>query len=87
MLAMLHVMCGMPWTAALAISLVLSLTFSAGALTLPELLAAPPALRQTPIPTPAPGCCRVCTRGKACGNTCIARNLTCHVGPGCACNG
>ena len=32
-------------------------------------------------------CCRVCRRGKACGNSCIARNLTCHQPPGCACNG
>jgi len=32
-------------------------------------------------------CCRVCTTGKACGDSCIARNLTCHKGAGCACNG
>jgi len=31
-------------------------------------------------------CCKVCTAGKACGNTCIAREKTCHVGPGCACD-
>jgi len=36
---------------------------------------------------PPPGCCKVCTRGKACGDTCIARDKTCHVGPGCACDG
>lgn len=35
---------------------------------------------------PASGCCKICTKGKACGNTCIARWKTCHVGPGCACN-
>ena len=29
-------------------------------------------------------CCKVCSVGKACGNTCISRNKTCHVGPGCA---
>jgi hypothetical protein len=34
----------------------------------------------------ASGCCKVCTTGKACGNSCIARHLTCHKGPGCACN-
>jgi len=33
------------------------------------------------------GCCKICTTGKACGDTCIARNKTCHVGSGCACNG
>ena len=33
------------------------------------------------------GCCKVCSAGKACGNTCISRSKNCHVGPGCACNG
>lgn len=32
------------------------------------------------------GCCRVCTKGKACGNSCIARHLNCHRGRGCACD-
>ena len=32
-------------------------------------------------------CCKICSKGKACGDTCIARDRTCHVGPGCACNG
>jgi hypothetical protein len=32
-------------------------------------------------------CCKVCLKGKACGNTCIARNKVCHVPPGCACDG
>jgi hypothetical protein len=35
---------------------------------------------------PADKCCRVCDEGKACGKTCIAKNKTCHVGRGCACN-
>jgi len=34
-----------------------------------------------------PTCCRVCTAGKACGDSCIAANLTCRQGAGCACNG
>lgn len=34
----------------------------------------------------AGACCRVCTRGKACGNSCIAAHLTCRRGAGCACN-
>ena len=46
------------------------------------LFAAPPAPAAAPKP-----CCRVCTTGKACGNTCISRNLTCRQPPGCACNG
>lgn len=32
-------------------------------------------------------CCRVCRTGKACGNSCIARNRTCRQPRGCACNG
>jgi hypothetical protein len=34
-----------------------------------------------------PGCCKVCSTGKPCGNTCIAAADTCYVGPGCACKG
>jgi hypothetical protein len=32
-------------------------------------------------------CCRHCSTGKACGDSCIARWKTCHKGRGCACNG
>ena len=32
-------------------------------------------------------CCRVCTTGKACGNSCINARLNCHKGRGCACDG
>jgi len=46
--------------------------------------------RAGPVPgSPGVGaknCCKVCTIGKACGNTCISREYTCHVGPGCACD-
>ncbi len=31
-------------------------------------------------------CCKVCTTGKACGDSCISRSYTCHKGPGCACD-
>ena len=31
-------------------------------------------------------CCKVCSRGKACGDSCIARHLNCHRGRGCACD-
>ena len=34
----------------------------------------------------APACCKVCTVGKACGNSCISRSYTCHQAPGCACD-
>jgi competence protein ComEC len=31
-------------------------------------------------------CCRICTRGKACGNSCIRRDYQCRQPPGCACD-
>lgn len=31
-------------------------------------------------------CCKVCTKGKACGNSCIAKDKKCHQPPGCACD-
>ncbi len=34
----------------------------------------------------APACCRICTRGQACGNSCISRSYQCRQPPGCACN-
>jgi hypothetical protein len=40
-----------------------------------------------PPPIQAQTCCRICTIGKACGNSCIAAYLTCHQPPGCACDG
>lgn len=47
----------------------------------------PPATAETPSydPVPPAGCCRVCTRGKPCGDTCIAQDRECHRPPGCAC--
>lgn len=60
---------------------------------LDSLLEDPPAVptfdqaRPAPSPPPRRACCRICRTGKACGNSCIARNRTCRVGPGCACNG
>ena len=35
---------------------------------------------------PAHACCRVCTRGKACGNSCINRGYQCRQPTGCACD-
>lgn len=32
-------------------------------------------------------CCKVCKKGKACGDSCIAKSKTCTKGSGCACNG
>lgn len=31
-------------------------------------------------------CCKVCRKGKACGNSCIKKTYTCSKPPGCACN-
>ncbi len=44
---------------------------------------------QTPPPVaaapPPSGCCRVCSSGCACGNSCISCRDRCHQPPGCAC--
>lgn len=34
----------------------------------------------------AVGCCKLCSRGKACGNSCISREKSCRKGVGCACD-
>lgn len=35
---------------------------------------------------PRSECCQVCTKGKACGNSCLKATYTCHKGRGCACD-
>ncbi|HEY3404716.1 MAG TPA: hypothetical protein VGK59_15105 [Ohtaekwangia sp.] len=32
-------------------------------------------------------CCKICKKGKACGDSCISRDYECHKPQGCACNG
>ena len=32
-------------------------------------------------------CCKICRKGKTCGDSCIAEWMTCHKGKGCACDG
>lgn len=44
-------------------------------------------MNYTPLPTYSATCCKVCRKGKACGDTCISRKNACHVGQGCACDG
>ncbi len=39
-----------------------------------------------PAATMVSTCCTVCTTGKACGDSCIAADYSCHQPPGCACN-
>lgn len=38
------------------------------------------------VPSSAAACCKICSAGKACGNSCISASYTCHQPPGCACN-
>src|SRR5262249_23405935 len=45
-----------------------------------------PTMPPTTSTTPPVVCCKICTTGKACGDTCISATETCHVGPGCACD-
>jgi hypothetical protein len=47
-----------------------------------SLLAWAPAPEQ---PEPPP-CCKTCRKGKACGDTCIARDKDCTEPKGCACD-
>ncbi|MDD3661616.1 MAG: thermonuclease family protein [Candidatus Dojkabacteria bacterium] len=46
------------------------------------------AAQPAPVTTPAPEqiCCKYCTTGQACGDSCISKSYTCHKPPGCACN-
>ena len=52
----------------------------------------PPTAISPPRPVEPPqtrvfqSCCKHCSKGKACGNSCISRSYTCRKGPGCACN-
>ncbi len=40
-----------------------------------------------PEPAPEPKvCCKTCRKGKACGDSCIARDKDCTVEAGCACD-
>jgi beta-lactamase superfamily II metal-dependent hydrolase len=49
--------------------------------------AAAPGLAPEPAATqPSRACCKVCTHGKACGNSCINRGPECRQPPGCACD-
>jgi len=46
-----------------------------------------PSFENTPPDNnPGTGCCKICSTGQACGNSCISRSYTCHRPPGCACN-
>ncbi|MVA97979.1 hypothetical protein GN330_12060 [Nitratireductor sp. CAU 1489] len=51
--------------------------------TRPPLITSRPAARAARAQSS--GCCKVCTTGKPCGNSCISRSYTCRKGGGCAC--
>jgi hypothetical protein len=54
-----------------------------------EEMPAEPAREATEIPESSDlggECCRTCRKGKACGDTCVARDRECTVAPGCACD-
>jgi hypothetical protein len=46
-------------------------------------------VRQTQVTPPAEtmpvACCKVCSTGKACGDSCISKTKTCHKPPGYEC--
>jgi hypothetical protein len=61
---------------------------SAAGVTRPVNLTGQEPVDATPwTPIPVQGCCKVCSKGKACGDSCISRSKTCHKGRGCACDG
>jgi beta-lactamase superfamily II metal-dependent hydrolase len=68
-------------------------TFVAGAEQLATATAAEPQREgidrpraRKPVESPGNACCKICTIGKACGNSCISRTYVCRQPPGCACD-
>jgi len=59
----------------------------------PTAMPVEPTVEPTAVPIeptaapPSKTCCKICTTGKACGDSCISRSYTCHKPPGCACDG
>ncbi len=47
--------------------------------------ASQPVKKYSPSVEPIRSCCKVCSKGKPCGDSCISRSKTCHKGIGCAC--
>jgi hypothetical protein len=45
----------------------------------------PFATLELPLRVMARECCKVCKKGKPCGDTCIEKDDVCHVPTGCAC--
>lgn len=43
-------------------------------------------VKATDTPSEQGYCCKVCSVGKACGDSCISRDKVCHKPSGCACD-
>ncbi len=79
---------------AIALALAASMSSALAAqTTLQDLISRPPpaaSVPMTPIPAKevrvAQACCKTCSKGKACGNSCISREKQCHKGQSCACD-
>lgn len=52
----------------------------------PQTTQAAPTVNRTVPAQEVKQCCKYCSKGKACGDSCISKSYTCHKGPGCACN-
>lgn len=52
---------------------------------LSDLIKPPSIENMTPRPTFAQECCKRCSKGKPCGDSCISRKKQCQKGKGCAC--
>lgn len=69
--------------------LFLALALFAAPAPLPSILAdllAPPAVpNMSTAPRVADSCCKHCSKGQPCGDSCISRNKQCNKGSGCAC--
>ena len=50
-------------------------------------LVSPQHVEAPSLGSPEGACCKVCRKGKACGDSCIARDRVCRQPPGCACDG
>jgi len=46
---------------------------------------APTSIDTLEAPQLAQACCKHCTKGQPCGNTCISAKSKCKSAPGCAC--
>jgi hypothetical protein len=67
-----------------SIALFFVLSFASATPTSARIVA--PQAEHTETTSSAQECCKICHKGKACGNSCISRDKSCHQPPGCACD-